>query len=1215
MLFVQWNLRGFFSKLHWLQLPPFSTATVLVLQETFLKNSSFVSLRNKKIFRVERSGSPGGGLVIAVSTDLPAQLVSFSLPSSDVEVLGVKLWIGSISNSPVTVVNVYSPRGFFSDSWLDSLFSQLSPPFLILGDFNIHHPALGSLFTSADADTLLNWISINNMCLLNMNKFTRFQGGQNPALLDLSICSADLFSHCQLEVSLDQYDSDHCPIFVSISGFGDRTVKVRSYINWRQFSNKINDCLDNSLETQSIEALTLIFHSCSVSSSHRFSSTSRQHSPWWDAHCNYLKALKRRLLRRAKSYPDPSNWSAYKKMAARLRKYIKTRKRKFWERTCEETARSHNAFRIIKAMLSKDGTPCLSHLVLVSGVTLTSPVAQANAIATSILKKAPKQIIPMDFSCESSETIHSRSLNIPFTINELKVALSKMRNKSPGKDGITKKMISSLSHSNLFRVLGQFNELLSSAKVPESWRMSKIIPILKPGKNASEVNSYRPIALTSVLCKLFERMLLARLLKFFLQQNFFSPFQAGFLPYKGCDTLSAVVLHKILSARARKHLVYGISFDLKAAYDNVWHDGLMFKMLQSGVRGHVALWIFNFLLDRKAFVSWRGISSSMFNYNRGVPQGSVLSPLFFTVFMQDIFDILPDDVTCFMYADDIFLLISEPSIEEVKNKIFFCIARLESWCQTWHMEIAPQKSSIINFSSRASPAGFHVPFGGTNIPWASSVRFLGIRFDDTISFRSHIDQIKRKALRKLNVIKAFASPRWGASASNLLKICNACILQSLEYGAHAIGMTNKAGFSSLQTIHNQVIRFCFGLPRWTPIPILHKISREVNITLRFDKRFMSFFIKQCSTKDFSAVSSSVSEVNTVVSNYIFSRLPCGAKLIKYFNLVKLDANKIIPTSLPVSWEDFSNFFIRTQDFDFQQKSLVSDVTKHQFSEFRSHLPSDMIILASDASKSTNATAIAAVNFSTKVIFKGSIHNINSVFTGEGLALALAISKFTCEFQDYMILTDSKSNLSALSNINFHSPKITLFLARVIAHALSICKSLQLVYTPAHVGIHENECADTIAKNALNSPCILDWISPEDATSECYKIIQKRQDDIWQQSKYCVQFHWLDVFNFRKITLPRRLEVLILRFITKTLPVNAVLHKCRLVDSPDCGTCLIPETCEHLILSCSKYDLARDSLRASLGCIPLSYDWLCDFSFNGSLKIRAILASLCLSGRF
>ncbi|GBM61976.1 hypothetical protein AVEN_140520-1 [Araneus ventricosus] len=79
---------------------------------------------------------------------------------------------------------------------------------------------------------------------------------------------------------------------------------------------------------------------------------------------------------------------------------------------------------------------------------------------------------------------------------------------------------------------------------------------------------------------------------------------------------------------------------------------------------------------------------------------------------------------------------------------------LKSWCQAWHMEIAPQKSSIINFSSRASPAGFPVPFCSTNIPWTSSVRFLDILFDDTISFRSHIDLIKRKTLRKLNVIKA-----------------------------------------------------------------------------------------------------------------------------------------------------------------------------------------------------------------------------------------------------------------------------------------------------------------------------------------------------------------------------------------------------------------------------------------------------------------------------
>ncbi|GBM64645.1 hypothetical protein AVEN_91713-1 [Araneus ventricosus] len=84
-------------------------------------------------------------------------------------------------------------------------------------------------------------------------------------------------------------------------------------------------------------------------------------------------------------------------MAARLRKYIKIRKRSFWERTCEETARSHSAFRIIKALLSKDGTPCTSHLVLFSGVTLSSPVAQANAIATYYSQKSTESENPNGF--------------------------------------------------------------------------------------------------------------------------------------------------------------------------------------------------------------------------------------------------------------------------------------------------------------------------------------------------------------------------------------------------------------------------------------------------------------------------------------------------------------------------------------------------------------------------------------------------------------------------------------------------------------------------------------------------------------------------------------------------------------------------------------------------------------------------------------------------
>ncbi|GBL79158.1 hypothetical protein AVEN_92402-1 [Araneus ventricosus] len=148
-------------------------------------------------------------------------------------------------------------------------------------------------------------------------------------------------------------------------------------------------------------------------------------------------------------------------------------------------------------------------------------------------------------------------------------------------------MITSLSDANLYKVLGLFNDLWYSSSVPVDWRLAKIIPILKPGKKPEDVSSYRPIALTSVLCKLFERITLARLLKFYMRIKFF-PLSKQFLShYKGCDSLSSVLLNKILTARARRNLVYGISFDIQAAYDNVWHDGLLFKLLQSGIRARL----------------------------------------------------------------------------------------------------------------------------------------------------------------------------------------------------------------------------------------------------------------------------------------------------------------------------------------------------------------------------------------------------------------------------------------------------------------------------------------------------------------------------------------------------------------------------------------------------------------------------------------------------
>ncbi|GBO22872.1 hypothetical protein AVEN_60456-1 [Araneus ventricosus] len=283
-------------------------------------------------------------------------------------------------------------------------------------------------------------------------------------------------------------------------------------------------------------------------------------------------------------------------------------------------------------------------------------------------------------------------------------------------------------------------------------------------------------------------------------------------------------------------------------------------------------------------------------------------------------------------------------------------------------------------------------------------------------------------------------------------------------------MNIKAGLSRLQTLQNNVLCFVFGLPRWAPIPVLHKISNDTNIQLRFDKRNISFFFKQFSDCEITAVSKSIVETNSMISNWRYDRLPCGATLDKYPQLINLSLSDLIQIYIYQNLGKITKISLfALAELEFQQLVLDPGVIKQLYYEYRSSLHSDAVILAADASKNATGVAIAAINCSLPTELQKSIPTVNSVFTGEALAMVLAISNYVREFKDYILLTDSMSNLTALKNLNFQSLKCSLFLAKIIAEALNKCKSLELVYSLAHVGIRENEWADSVARDALVSP--------------------------------------------------------------------------------------------------------------------------------------------------
>ena len=200
-----------------------------------------------------------------------------------------------------------------------------------------------------------------------------------------------------------------------------------------------------------------------------------------------------------------------------------------------------------------------------------------------------------------------------------------------------------------------FNLSWSSHSFPSIWKTSSIIPIHKIGKPLDSPASFRPISLTSCVSKLFERIILSRLLFFLESNSILSPRQAGFRP--GWSTLDQILfISQSISDGFNKprpgSRTILFTIDFSKAFDSVWHPAPFHKLISAGIPPCFARWTQSFLSDRRACVIFQNHRSRSFRVRRGVPQGSVFGPVLFSLFINDLPASLPSSVSCSLYADD-----------------------------------------------------------------------------------------------------------------------------------------------------------------------------------------------------------------------------------------------------------------------------------------------------------------------------------------------------------------------------------------------------------------------------------------------------------------------------------------------------------------------------------------------------------------------------------
>ena len=344
-----------------------------------------------------------------------------------------------------------------------------------------------------------------------------------------------------------------------------------------------------------------------------------------------------------------------------------------------------------------------------------------------------------------SSYLHCMYVN-PTCVSEIKNILSGMQSKnSCGLDEIPMSILK-LSPDNMLLILCHiFNLSLGQSKFINEFKKAKIIPVHKKGSK-SDVNNYRPISLLPVMSKSLERIFYKRLCSFLSQLDFFHQYQFGFRKKHSTSNALTVMVENVTKAFEEKKYTLGVFLDLSKAFDTIDHNILLYKLHHYGVRGLPCEWLKSYLSNRSLQSKINGKLSAPTLINLGVPQGSILGPLLFLIYVNDLPKCLSSGQTI-MFADDANLFFNHVSYTEPFKKANEELHQVDSWLTANKLTLNIEKTKVITFKTRNRrpvPPNLEIKLNGNALDKVTSIRFLGVTIDEHVTWKSHIELLLKK---------------------------------------------------------------------------------------------------------------------------------------------------------------------------------------------------------------------------------------------------------------------------------------------------------------------------------------------------------------------------------------------------------------------------------------------------------------------------------------
>lgn len=795
----------------------------------------------------------------------------------------------SVENQIIKITSIYcSPAATRAQSKLFySKILSYPGPHIVAGDYNCKHFAWNNSSVDSKGQDLFDLLEKSNYSIVAPSEPTLYPYIGEPSCVDFVVTKS-----CNLIENVDvinDLSSDHLPIFFTMDvHFAKPFIPNLLKTNWKKFQGLVDSyCKSTTLILDSptnidlsIENLTTALSDSLINSSPAKTRplTRYKYSPHV---ANLIKNRNhfRNLFKRTR---DPSYRSSVNQLNKLIRNQVRVEKYTAWEDKLRNLSFTDcSLYSISKSLKRKRRS--IPPLKDVQGHHF-SDKDKAEAFAR-VFKQSFEISVKANSKFEAAvedsiHQIHDSHVSEFPHFSEVEV-ISILRSLNPkkacGPDDLPNVALSSLSSVESFSKVctSIFNACLELSYFPKSWKIAKILAIPKTAAISTDPDKYRPISLISCFGKCLEKLILNRLNDHEEDNNIFIQQQCGFRSKHS-------TIHQIL--RITETISFGFNnnkstamvlLDLRKAFDCVWHDGLIHKLRKYDYPLYIIKIIQSYLSERSAFVAMPAAFSDPFSVLSGVPQGSLISPHLFNLFINDI--PIPRNGHLSLFADDTAFYVQVPwkNLKSAKTTIVKALISLQTYFNDWKIFLNEDKTEFIIFSKSTKMLNKTktdiISLNNKTFEWRPVVKYLGIYLDSKLLFKHHIDYSINKAKGiSFSSLYCLLNRKSVVSIDSKVRVYKTYIRPVLTYGCQIFINAAKCHLSKLQLLQNKILRMILNTD-WSDFVSTSAIHDSTNVPL------MNEFIGRITDNFYSRISYHPNNLFSSLGNYTSDSLTFRVK--------------------------------------------------------------------------------------------------------------------------------------------------------------------------------------------------------------------------------------------------------------------------------------------------------------------------------------------------